>query len=160
SFAVQTHVSFAPLVVIVSVAVVMVLLTVSRDEASPWPAINASIWALALLWLVPLSEAIAHGGGNLAALWRFFVAEPGAGHSLREAIVYGSYGLAGVFRPDLELPWGGHFDLVGVPWAILGAVVEVALLVVIARRASRAGRRFDACVALVAVAATVIAIWS
>src|SRR6476646_4578558 len=100
--------SLAPVVVIVSAGVVATLVFARRAEVSPWPAINAAAWVLALLWLAPVTEALAHGGGNLAALWRVFGSEPGAGHSLREAIEYGSYGLMGIVRPDLELPWGGH----------------------------------------------------
>jgi hypothetical protein len=160
SLAMQTHVSFAPVVVIVSAGVVATLVFARHEGASPWPAINAAAWVLALVWLVPVSEALAHGGGNLAALWRFFVSDPGAGHSLREAIVYGSYGLMGIVRPDLELPWGGHVDLTGVPWAIFGTAIEVGLLAVIARRDLKAGRHFEGRLALVALAATAVAVWS
>lgn len=159
SFAMQTHVSFAPLVIVIGGIAVAVLVARRDTTGSPGPMLNASAWLLACLWILPVSEAISHAGGNLAALWRFFVVEPGPGHSIQDAIRYGSYGLMGMLRPDLDLPWGGHVELTGVPWMILGSALQVGLLAVIARRNFRADRRFDGHLAIVLVGATLIAVW-
>jgi hypothetical protein len=160
SFAAQTNVGLVPVIFAVSAAVSALLILARRSGGpSPWPALNASAWVLALLWLVPIGEAVAHRGGNLAALWRFFVIDRGPGHPIAEAIAYGSYGLTGVFRPDLELPWGGHVALHAVPWNVVFALAEIVLLGIIARRDLAAGRRFEGRLALVAIAATTIGIW-
>jgi hypothetical protein len=160
SLAMQTHVSFAPLVIVIA-GVALAAIVARRDAAgSPWATLNASAWLLACLWLLPVSEAVAHNGGNLTALWRFFVAQPGPGHSIQDAISYGSFGLMGLLRPDLELPWGGHVDLHAVPWMVLGAALQLGLLAVVARWYSQMGRRFDAHLAIVMMAATLIAVWS
>jgi hypothetical protein len=160
SFTAQTHVGFLPVVAAITVVVAAGLMYDRRSGGpSPWPVINLSAWVLALLWLVPISEAVSHGGGNLAALWRFFVTEPGAGHSIGEAIAFGSYGLVGVLRPDVELPWGGHVELQAVALSVLCVVVGIGLLAIVARRDLVAGRRFEGHLALVALAATAIGVW-
>lgn len=158
SFAAQTHVGFVPLVLGITI-VVGVRALYRRNGASLWPAVNAALWVTAVLWLWPLSEAIANGGGNVAALWRFFVTESGTGHSIREALLNGSVGLTGIVRPDLVLPWGGHFDLDGLRWSVPFAIVEVVLLAVVARRSFSLARTFDGCLASVALVATAISLW-
>ena len=161
SFAVQTHVSFAPVVFAITAALTGGLIWAHRRGGpSPWSALNASAWVFALLWLMPVSEALASGGGNLMALWRFFVAEPATGHSIGEAISYGSYGLTGLLRPDLALPWGGHVELHAVSWNVVAAVVETALLAMVARRHFASQRRFEGFLALVALTATAIGVWA
>ena len=123
-------------------------------------ALNRSLWVALALWLLPIAESLVHNGGNVAALWRFFVSEAGPGHSLADAIANGSYGVTGVLRPDFELPWGGHFEMQAVFLNVMGAVAEVALLTAAWRWHDRAGRRFEACLALVAAVATLVDISS
>jgi hypothetical protein len=160
SFAVQTHVGFAPVVFAITAGLTGgVIWAHRRGGPSPWPALNASAWVFALLWLMPISEALSSGGGNLTALWRFFVTEPAAGHSIGEAIAYGSYGLTGLLRPDLELPWGGHIELFSVSLHVAAAIIETVLLAIVARHHFAKARRFEGCLALVALTATAISIW-
>jgi hypothetical protein len=157
SLAAQTHLGFVPMIAGVGVTALAIAWATHAGDRRPLVrALNVSLWTALALWLLPISEAVAHQGGNLAALWRFFVSDGGPGHSLADAIANGSYGLTGVFRPDFELPWGGHFDMQAVSLTILGSVFEVALLAVTWRWHGRAGRRFEASLALVAVIATVI----
>lgn len=160
SFAAQTHVGFVPVVFVITAAVAGHRMVSRRaDGSNPWPSLKAAACVLAALWMVPFAEALRGDGGNVAALWRFFVADARADHSIREAIATGSYGLAGVLRPDFDLPWGGHFELSHLQWTIPGAIAIGALLTLVARRDVAAGRRFEGALALVAIAATATSFW-
>ena len=159
SFIAQTHVGFVPLVAVISVAV---LLSVWKFSAEPTTALKKPLYISAAvgvaLWAPVIIDAFLHRGGNLAALWRFFVSDADAGHSIATAIVYGGYGLAGVLRPDFDLPWGGRVTMEHLPWSLAAAGLQLALLGVIGWRDAIAGRRFDATLAFVAIAASVIGI--
>jgi hypothetical protein len=155
----QTHLGFVPMIASVAATTVAIAWATGPDHRSSLlRALNLSLWVALALWLLPISEAVVHNGGNVAALWRFFVSEAGPGHSLAEAIANGSYGVMGVLRPDFELPWGGHFDMQAVPVNVIGALVEIVLLALACRWHERAGRRFEACLALVAAIATLVSI--
>lgn len=155
SFAAQTHAGFVPVVAAVSaLAVVAAVVGYGRGDSSPWAALNAAAWLGAVLWIVPVSEALSHGGGNIAALGRFFITNRGPGHSIGEAIAYGSHGLAALLRSNLELPWGGRVEL-SYPWlGVCIAVAETVLLALVAPHDFRAGRKFEGWLAVVALAAT------
>src|SRR6185436_19193121 len=117
------------------VTVVVIGWLLMRRDGLPLPraALCLSVLTFLVLWSLPLSEALTNHGGNVRALWRFFVTEARADHSIREALITGSYALVGVLRPDFDLPWGGHFDLAYLWWAIPASLALVAGLVVVAR---------------------------
>lgn len=159
SLAAQTHLGFVPMIASVGLMTVAIAWATGPDHRSSLlRALNLSLWVALALWLLPISEAVVHNGGNMAALWRFFVTEAGSGHSAADAIANGSYGLMGVLRPDFELPWGGHFDMQAVPVNVIGALAEIVLLTLASRWHDRAGRRFEACLALVAAVATLVSV--
>lgn len=160
SFVAQTHVGFVPTVVSISMGVLAVCVVERTGERRAlWRTLNRTAWILSALWLLPISEAVSGAGGNAAALWRFFVIGAESGHSWREAFLNWSYGLSGILRPDFDLPWGGHFDLNHLWWGIPCAVGQLLLLAVIARHDFRTGRRFEGCLAVVAVAASLVSLW-
>lgn len=160
SFVAQTHVGFVPIVGAITAGVLAFCFVERTHDRRPlWSALNRSAWICAVLWLVPVSEALAGAGGNAAALWRFFVTEAEPGHSFREALVNWSYGLTGALRPDFALPWGGHFELSHLWWGIPCAIGQLLLLAVIARHDFKVGRRFEGCLAFVAVAASAVGLW-
>jgi hypothetical protein len=161
SFLAQTHLGFAPLVAGLSAAVLAALLLWRREDDPPiGRVVSISACVLFALWGLPIGEAVSHGGGNLAALWRFFVTAAGPGHSLRDALFNWSYGLTGILRPDFGLAWGGHFGMRGLWWVVPCAVAQVGLLAEIARRDLRAARRFEGALALSALAASCIGLWA
>ncbi|MDQ3068358.1 MAG: hypothetical protein M3R55_01345, partial [Acidobacteriota bacterium] len=149
SFVAQTHLSLAP-----AVALLMgcVLVSLARGRRAGDPALgttlNRAAWVGLALWLLPLSEALSHAGGNIAALWRFFITDAAAGQPLWKAVVHWSYGLTGVLRPDLTLPWGGHIALDHSAWTLPAALAQLVLLALIARRDLQAGRGFSGRLAL------------
>lgn len=159
SFAVQTHVGFAPVVIGAGIGAIVAGFRGAAPASRPSIGVVAvSAVLLAALWSLPIVEAISHRGGNLAALWRFFVTDSAPGHPLREAILSGSYGLTGLLRPDLDLPWAGHFAM-SLPWlSVAGIGLEIVLLLAIAGSDLRAGRRFEGCLAATALVATLLGI--
>jgi hypothetical protein len=160
SFVTQTHVGFVPVIAAISAGAVTAAYLGASDRLRFWSALNRSAWISAALWLLPISEAVGASGGNVSTLWHFFVTDHAPGHSLREAFLNWSFGLTGVLRADFELPWGGHFQLNHLAWSVLYASVQLALLAVIAWRDLRANRRFEACLSLVALAASLVTLWA
>ncbi len=153
----QTHLGFVPMVFTLSAATVAAVILDDRGRGgSLRPILTASGVVCVVLWLMPISEALTHNGGNAAALWQFFVTNAEPGPSLKEALSVWSYGLVGVLRPDFALPWGGHFVLRYLGWAIPCAIGQVLLLAAVARNDFKAGRRFEGCLAVSALAASVI----
>lgn len=161
SFIAQTHLAFAPLAGVLGAGAIAAAVMHSRHARAPVRALLVvSALAGLILWLPPVIEALANGGGNLGALWRFFQSESATGQPLRDACAVWSYGLAGVLRPDFGLPWGGHFVLHGLEWMMPAAIAQAVLLPAIAIRSANAARPFDAAVALAAFLATVTGLWA
>jgi hypothetical protein len=158
SFAAQTHVGLVPLVVVVSTGAVLSIAWNRAADATRTRSIIASAVIAVMLWLPTILEGLLHHGGNLAALWRFFIIDAYPGHSLREAITNGSYGLMAMFRPDFELPWGGHFSIDYLSWTIFGAAAESVLLCVVGSWHVAHNRRLEAHVTFIALAATAIGV--
>ena len=144
SAAAQAHVGFVPLVASLTLLTVAVLVARRTTRADALRALNGALWCVAVLWALPLTEAISHQGGNALALWRFFVLEGGASHAIGETFVTGCYALMGMFRPDFDLPWGAHFEVHYLGWVIPAAVAEVVALTWLARRDTQHERTFEA----------------
>lgn len=148
TFLVQTHVGYAPLVVVAGLYVVGALL-VDRWRGTPW-ALPRRSWittaaVLAVLWVPVLVEQRTGDPGNLTLLWRFFT---GAGSTRTTAgLDVGAGLLAAQFRP--LPPWLGGTDAVDpftgtvAPAAARWLVVPVVLLVAGYVATRRSGRRPD-----------------
>jgi hypothetical protein len=157
----QSHVALVPLVaVLTGVAIVSLVATRRPDEPPLSPALHTSAWLLALLWVLPVAEQLSHDPGNLARLWDFFGGAGHAGKSFPVAFLAWSHALVGVLRPDLYTPYGGHFDLTHLGWGIPIALGQVAGLGVMGVRALRGGVRFVATLPLMALLASLVALWS
>lgn len=163
SFTVQTHVGHLPLsVTLLSVALVANVWggSSNRQELSRQIVFSACVFLV--LWSLPLMEALEHDGGNLGALWTFFtsrmIAAPG--HSWSDALRHALYGLTGIARADLVLPWGGHFaaDIGPVTWCL--AVAGTALIAVLGVSAFRRKKAFQANLSLLSLLALVVGVWS
>jgi hypothetical protein len=157
----QSHVALVPLVaVLTGVAVAALIATRRRHESRVAPVLHTSAWLLALLWLPVIAEQMSHQPGNVARLWTFFAGPGHVGKSLSTAFSAWSYALIGALRPDLYTPYGGHFELTHLGWGIPLAAGQVIALGFVGARAIRAGFRFEAALALIAVVASLVALWS
>lgn len=157
----QSHVALVPLVAVVTAVAVAVLIATPRHHASRLTAVlETSTWLLALLWLPVIAEQMSHEPGNLARLWNFFAGPGHIGKSFATAFSAWSYALVGVLRPDLYTPYGGHFEITHLWWWIPVAVGQVVALGFIGVRALRNGARFPGVLALMALVASMVALWS
>jgi hypothetical protein len=160
SFIAQTHAALVPMVAALSASLAAVLV-LRRERSSEFLSVlNISAWVYLAVWLLPMSEALSHAGGNVAALWQFFVIDPAEGQPFRNAFIHWSYGVTGVLRPDFGVPWGGHIALQYLWWGIPCAIAQVVLLVVIGRRHFRAGRIFEGHLAISALLASSVGLWA
>lgn len=162
TFVAQTHVGLVPIVVPLSMlaSIAAVARYYRRNGRLPWAIVNGTAWLFALLWLLPIVEELSRPAGNLTALARFFSSAPLEHASLTSAVSYWAYGLAGMLRSHIALPWGQHFVLSGLEWAIPVSCVEVILLIVIGSWQLRRARTFSAMLAWTAAAASLIGLWS
>jgi hypothetical protein len=161
SFMAQCHVALVPLVGALSAgAMITVVVTRRFHGVRLSPVFNVCAWLLLALWLLPIVEQLSHKPGNLLQLWRFFTTGKEATPSYGAAFSAWSYAIVGVLRPDLYLPYGGHFRFTHLVWGVPLAIAQVLALVVIGVRAFRGGRRFEASMAWTALAAAVISLWS
>lgn len=158
SFITQTHVSYVPMVGVLSTMAIVSVIGRRGRESLTVIAFSAAVWLL--VWSPALIEAARYGGGNLAALWRFFVAEAGASHSLSDALRYWSHALTGILRPDLQLPWGAHFSVGDSWWRLPLVMVQVMGLGAVSWRAFRKGRPAEGALAGCALTATAIGLWA
>jgi hypothetical protein len=156
SLAAQTHVALVPMVAVLgSLAVVHT----ARTQGSA-RILGSSALLGAALWLPTLADAVMNRGGNLAALWQFFVIRRGEGHDLAATVWAWSSGLTGVLRPDFALPWGGHVALRDAAWVVPCAIAQMILLIIAWRLSRRAGRRFEAMLALCAFVVSITGLWA
>jgi hypothetical protein len=158
SFITQTHLAYVPMVGTLSLISAATVLIEHRRRAGTVLAASAGL--LVVLWLPSIVEAVRHDGGNVAALWRFFVADAGPGHSITESIPVWSYALGGIFRPELSLPWGGHLVMEPAWWTGPLAVVQVCGLAASSLWHFRSRRRFEGGVALSALLGSLVELWA
>jgi hypothetical protein len=133
---------------------------VGQKRREDWPILGVSAGAWLLLWLPVLVEAALNGGGNVAALWRFFVAGGAASHSVSESLVNWSDALTGILRTELTLPWGGHFVVAPTGWKVSFTLMQVAGLGIVSWRSFRSHRRVEAGIAACAAIASMVGLWS
>jgi hypothetical protein len=162
SFIAQCHVALVPLVIVLSLlALAGVVVREPREQRRSLAAVlQVCAWLLMALWLLPIVEQLSHTPGNLVHLWTFFTTSGGSTPSYGTALAAWSYAITGVLRPDLTLPYGGHFKFTHLGWAIPFAVAQLAAVAVVGTLAHRGGRRFEAALAWTTVAANVVSLWS
>jgi hypothetical protein len=161
SFVTQAHVALVPLVVVLSLWALAGAVVNGEEHGVRLAAVlQTSAWLLAALWLLPIAEELAHTPGNLTRLWRFFVTNADVGQSFTTAFAAWTYALVGVLRPDLYTPYGGHLVVTHLLWGIPVAVAEVIALGVVGVRGVRARRLFEGWLALTALVASLVSLWS
>ena len=146
SFCVQAHVGLAVAGAAIVAAGVLVAWPISRGS---WG--RAGVVA-GLLWAVPLVHELRVRPGNLQSMVGFLVDGGNPHASWGRAIEVAGYMLTGPFLPSWQLLEGEVPAL--SPWSAATFAAIVAAVAVMAVRHRRAGARFDAALALVALAAT------
>jgi len=159
SFAAQTHVGFAPTMLVVSIAALVVVVVRRKRNESALLHVVLAVLTAAVLWLPVAIDAIKNQGGNVAALWQFFIAEPGPTRSVRHALSFGGYSLASVIRGDFALGWSERVQVLDGFNSMFLLFVTIVLLVAAAARDLAERRRFEAGLAIMAIVATVIGVW-
>jgi hypothetical protein len=158
SFITQTHLSYVPMVGVLSCVAIATVVVEHRRHAAGVLAGSAALWML--LWLPALVEAARNDGGNMAALWRFFVANGASSHAAAESLVHWSDALTAIFRPDFTLPWGGHLVVEPSRWRVSVAVAQVIGLWLVAWWSIRSHRRVEGGIAACAALASMAGFWS
>lgn len=148
SVLIQLHVGYAPLVVVVGVWLAWIIWQAKRSDPDldlRRPLVMSG-WILAVLWLFPLIQALAHRGGNVRAVVGYFLL--GRGREERAGVTMAGRLIASVFR--LPPPWlGGASDMDRLTGNTSGAtplwlvvpLVLVALGVVLFRKSARQQRQ-------------------
>ncbi len=166
SFVVQTHLGLGPTVFAVGAAATGVALIAahrSRHDESPrrvWPALNATLWVMFLLWLLPIVEELYQPDGNLSRLWAFFALEPTPGQPFRTAFRVWADMVSAFARMDIHVGWGTRLRVTTSPWSQAWAIVETLAVVGIMVRALVTGDRFRAAIALMLLIASGTGLWS
>lgn len=164
SLAGQTHVALLPLVLVLGAVAVLTAaarmrwLVHRRDEVAL--AAAAAAFAALVVWAPPLVEQFTHQPGNLGLIWTFFVSESRPGQPFERALSAWADMLSGPVRPDFYVAHGWRFVESPVRWAEALACLQLVALVVFAVRAWRRSRAFDASLAGLLLAASLVALWS
>jgi hypothetical protein len=158
SFITQTHLSYVPMAGVLSCVAGMSVIVEHRRKGGAVLAVSAGLWLL--LWSPTLIEAAMNGGGNIAALWQFFVTSGAGSQTISESFATWSHALIGIFRKDLALPWGGHFVVEPSPWRAPLAVAQIIGLWFASWWHVRGHRRVESGVAACAALATMVGFWS
>lgn len=161
SFVVQTDLAFVPsIAAVVAVTMGAVAFRAMRERTMPIRDLLIAAAVSAAVWWLPVADAIRNGGGNLAAVWRFFAMSGKGLPSTSAAFVAWSGAFAGVVRPELTLPWGGHLGEPPGPIVVGAASTLLFLLALASAFAARAHRIFNAWLAAITVVAAVAGFWA
>jgi hypothetical protein len=170
TFIAQTHVGQVPAALALSgfSAAAAVIVTQRSDgplaRARISRAVNLTMWVLAVLWFLPLAEQVSQqtrgAQGNLATLWQFFTSPDRHGQSLGAAFTAWGETLSEMLRLEIRVGWGAVFHSRGGWLAPALSVIQVTLLVAIAIRAGRQGRRFVCALAAMLALTSLVGLWS
>lgn len=158
SFITQTHLSYVPMVGVLSCVAIATVVLEHRRRAAGVLAASAGLWVL--LWLPTIVEAVRNDGGNIGELWRFFVTNGASSHTAAESLGHWSNALTGIFRLDLSLPWGGHLVVEPSRWRVPAAVGQVIALWLVAWWSFRNHRRVEGGIAACAALASMVGFWA
>ena len=155
SFLAQTDVALVPFVAVIGAAAAALGAGSIRPRTIAWTAVT-----VAALWALPLGEQLTNQPGNVVRLWRFFVAGAGGRLGTADAAAIWSNALTAPLRPGFILARGSPIE---PDWSTLHvalACVLVALVAIAAGVAIRRGARPLARLALLALAASLVTLWS
>jgi len=161
SFIVQTDVALVPLAatMVAASAAGCLVRTWHSERLATRRWFKGAAWLAAAVWLVPVSEEIAHTPGNMTLLWRFFVNGAGQGQNVGTAAIAWASMLSSPLTRSLSLATGGTFEASSAGVAIvlaLGQLIAVGGVLVWARRSHPALSRLAAA----GVLTSLVALWS
>ena len=166
SFVVQTHLGLGPTVLATAgVAIVLALVgwLYARDaEPRPriWPVLNATLWLLLLLWLLPIVEELSQPEGNLSRLWTFFAVDESEGQRFRLAFRVWADMMSALVRSDVHVGWGTRIRATPGPWSQGWAIGQTLAVALILWRAIIARDRFRAALSALLLVASGVGLWS
>jgi hypothetical protein len=161
SFLVQTDLALVPAVAAVTLLTLWaVAWTSARTGQAPLRDLAIAAILSAIVWTPAILEGVSRDGGNVAALWRFFVAGEGRAHTLGEALGAWSYGLLGVVRPQLAIPWGKPLNLSTITWETPAALALVAVVAASVILAVRRKYTFDAWIGTMLLTGAAATLWA
>ena len=159
SFAAQAHVG----VVLCALSIVAATLVLLAFNRSAWPRMGgpllSSVALGAVLWALPLADAIRPSGGhNLQALMTFFGSRPPVPRRLGDRAF--AYYFAGPVAADLTLAWGEGPPRLATPAVLRVAQIHGALLLVAAIGWALRRRKFEASLAALSLVGAIAAFLS
>lgn len=161
SFVAQTHVSFAPIGVLLGLAAAIGVWRHARRHnatvALERPVLVTTA-ILLVLWLLPLAEQIAHRPGNATQILAFFGG--GDGQPFAAAWPAWSSMLVGLLRPGLTMALGNVYVAPPSALPLVGSLVALAALAAIAWPGGRPGRSFEQALAIVCLITAALGAWS
>jgi hypothetical protein len=164
SFVVQTHLGLGPTALATAgAAIALVGWYYARDmQPRPriWPVLNATLWLLLLLWLLPIVEELSQPEGNLSRLWTFFTVDESEGQRFRLAFRVWADMMSAVVRSDIRVGWGTRIRATPGPWSQAWAIGQTLAIALILWRASAARDRFRAALSALLLVASGVALWS
>ena len=166
SFVVQTHLGLGPTVVAtagVAIALAFVGWYRARDsQPRPrvWPVLNATLWLLVLLWLLPIVEELSEPEGNLSRLWTFFAVNESEGQRFRIAFRVWADVMSDLVRSDVRVGWGTRVRAASGPWTQACAIGQTVAVALILGRAIIARDRFRAALSALLLVSSGVALWS
>jgi hypothetical protein len=164
SFVIQTDIAVVPFAG--AVLIVALVAGATADARAPWrrPAIrtyvNVAGWVMVIIWFFPAAEQMSRPQGNLTALWRFFVAQPGNGQLFTTALAVWANVMTGPFRPGFTLATGATVIPEMSSSHISLALAQVAAPVMTAIWAFRARLRTLAWLSTLLAVGSIVGLWS
>jgi hypothetical protein len=160
SFAVQTHIGFAPVVLALSATMIAVLAwRISRRRLAPAKEdlgriALISVAVVVVLWAVPVAHEFSSADQNLSKLATFFVTAPRPDRGWGTTFAILANQLVGPMAPGWELATNVEAPS-HASWPILiAAAVQFPLLLAASVRAFRRGASFQGAFALTALVAS------
>jgi hypothetical protein len=124
------------------------------------PGFRVAIAIGFMVWLPPLLEQIDGAPGNVTRIWRYFIAAPHTGQSLRTTFSVWADVTTAFVRMNLAVGWGAAYQP-GSSWAAaMLAIAQLAILSCALFRAHRTGRLFLAWLCLFCLLASLVSGWS
>jgi hypothetical protein len=166
SFVIQTHLGLGPTVLSTAGVAIALALVGRRFAGDPeprpriWPVLNATLWLLLALWLLPIVEELSQPEGNLSRLWMFFAVDDSEGQRFRIAFRVWADMMSALVRSEVHVGWGNRIRATPSPWSQAWAITQTLAVALILARALLARDRFRAALSALLLVASGVGLWS
>jgi hypothetical protein len=164
SFVMQTDIAVVPFAS--TVLIVALVAGATAHAREPWrsPAIrthvNVAAWLMVMMWFFPAAEQMSRPQGNLTALWRFFVGQPGNGQVFTTALAAWASWMTAPFRQEFALATGATVIPEISSWQVWLVLAQVTAPVIAAIWAFRARLQALAWLSTLLAAGSIVCLWS